>query len=331
MKRKVLLLIASLLLGVCAHAADGDVFTGMTSEGVEMTFVVVSESGFTVKVGDGTNAAIATDSSGNLTIPASVEHGDEIYNVVAISANAFSGCAGITVVTIPSDVTSIGANAFNECNGMTSVNIPEGVTAIADATFKGCTSLTEVTIPSGVKTIGINAFNRCSSLTSVSLPESLTSLGNYAFYSCSSLPGITIPESVATIGIYAFAECKALASANIPSSLKTIQDYQFYNTALTSIEIPAGVQYVNKSSFRGCSKLTQVYARMQSPRKFGGSAFGGISSNCGLHVPEGRKDAYIAAGWTSAIFKGGVVEGDDTPTLGFRITQTTEEGVQVSY
>ena len=38
--------------------------------------------------------------------------------------NIFSGCNGLTSVTILEGVTSIGNSAFNGCNGLTSVTIP---------------------------------------------------------------------------------------------------------------------------------------------------------------------------------------------------------------
>ena len=40
----------------------------------------------------------------------------------------------------------------------------------------------------------------------------------------------------------------------------------------------------------------------------GTDAFKNISASCVLTVPYGTRDAYIAAGWTTDIFKGGVVE-----------------------
>ena len=331
MKKKWLLFLATLLISLCATAADGDVFTAQTAEGIEVSYVVVSQSDFTVKVGDGTNAAVETSTAGSLTIPASVEYAEEIYNVVSISANAFAACTAITEVTIPETVKSLGANVFNGCNALESVNIPEGITSIPDATFRTCSSLKQITIPDGIKTIGNNAFSACSSLTEITIPEGVTTIGNYAFYACSSMTAATLAESIATMGVYVFAECKALNSVNIPASLKIIPDYAFYNDALTSIVIPATVKSINKSAFRGCSKLAHVYSRILNPAKPGGSAFGGVSSACGLHVPEGKKDAYIAAGWTTTMFKGGIVEGDDTPTLGFRFTLPTEEGIEVAY
>ena len=40
----------------------------------------------------------------------------------------------------------------------------------------------------------------------------------------------------------------------------------------------------------------------------GYSVFDSFSANCVLTVPYGTRDAYIAAGWTTDIFKGGIVE-----------------------
>ena len=43
---------------------------------------------------------------------------------------AFSGCSGLTSLTIPSSVTEIGSYAFEDCSGLTSLTIPSSVTSI---------------------------------------------------------------------------------------------------------------------------------------------------------------------------------------------------------
>ena len=68
---------------------------------------------------------------------------------------------------ISSSVTGIVAGAFSGCAGLTAVTIPSGVTAIWGWTFSGCTGLTEVTIPSSVTEIGQLAFQNCSELNKV--------------------------------------------------------------------------------------------------------------------------------------------------------------------
>ena len=117
---------------------------------------------------------------------------------------AFSGCSGLTSVTIPDSVTSIGEGAFSGCSGLKSVTIPDSVTSIDEGAFYGCSGLTSVTIPDNVTYIGINAFSGCSGLKSVTIPDSVTFIGSQAFYGCSGLTSLTIPDSVTFIGGRAF-------------------------------------------------------------------------------------------------------------------------------
>ena len=51
---------------------------------------------------------------------------------------AFSGCSGLTSLTLPSSVTSIGRGAFHGCWKLTSLTIPSGVTSIGYSAFRGC-------------------------------------------------------------------------------------------------------------------------------------------------------------------------------------------------
>ncbi len=52
---------------------------------------------------------------GIVEIPATVTHEGETYTVTKIGDNAFSGCSGLTSVTIPNSMTSIGESAFSGC------------------------------------------------------------------------------------------------------------------------------------------------------------------------------------------------------------------------
>jgi hypothetical protein len=91
--------------------------------------------------------------------------------VTSIGGDAFSGCSGLTSITIGSGVTRIGDNAFNHCSGLTSVTIPNSVTSIGNSAFQRCSSLTSITIGSGVTSIGRNAFDGVDIPTVISLIE----------------------------------------------------------------------------------------------------------------------------------------------------------------
>ena len=109
-----------------------------------------------------------------------------------IGDGAFSGCSGLTSVTIPNSVTSIGGRAFNYCTGLTSVTIGNSVTSIGWQAFCGCEQLTTVTIPESVRSIENQAFWLCSGLTSVTIGNSVTWIGSSAFVGCTGLTSVTI-------------------------------------------------------------------------------------------------------------------------------------------
>ena len=180
-------------------------------------------------------------------------------SVISIGSSAFSGCSGLTSVTIPNSVISIGNFAFSGCSGLTSILIPNSVTSIGDAAFSGCSGLTSITIPNSVISIGNSAFSRCSGLTSVAIPNSVTSIGDYAFSVCSSLTSITIPNSVTSIGNGAFSDCSGLTSITIPNSVTSIGEGAFsYCSGLTSFTIPNSVISIGYAAFAWCSRLTSI-------------------------------------------------------------------------
>ena len=199
-------------------------------------------------------------------------------SVIKIGFSAFSGCSGLTSITIPSGVTSIGSGAFSGCSSLTSITIPDSVTSIGKEAFSYCSGLTSITIPSSVTKIGSSAFFGCSGLTSITIPSSVTKIGSSAFFGCSSLTSITIPNSVTSIEDYAFSGCSSLTSITIPNSVTSIGNGAFsYCSGLTSIKIPSSVTSIGMYAFRGCSGLTSITIP-SGVTSIGNEAFSGCSS-----------------------------------------------------
>ncbi len=177
--------------------------------------------------------------------------------ITRIGAYAFSGCSGLTFMTIPESVTNIGSNAFSGCTNITSLNIPEGVTSIGGNAFSGCTNITSLNIPEGVTYIGENAFLGCtgeliinckipsassaksffntSKFTSIIIGNSITEIEKYAFGYCSSLSSVTIPNSVTSIGEGAFLGCYIFKNSFINNSALDAETNKYWGAKFVDI------------------------------------------------------------------------------------------------
>ena len=257
--------------------------------------------------------------TGELVIPKTVTYGGVTYSVTSIGYDAFSGCSGLTSVTIPNGVTSIGSSAFYGCSGLTSVTIPNSVTSIGAGAFVYCEGLTSVTIPNSVTSIGSSSFLCCYNLSTIQveqgnivydsrencnaiiktennelitgcknsiIPNSVTSIGVGAFVYCEGLTSITIPNSVTSIGNEAFSGCSGLTSVTIPSSVTSIGAWAFSGcSGLTSVTIPSSVTSIGAWAFSGCSGLTSVTIP-SSVTSIGESAFSGCSGLTSVTIPN---------------------------------------------
>ena len=114
-----------------------------------------------------------------------------------ITASAFSGCSGLTSVTIPSSVKYIGSNAFSSSNELTEVvwnaescNIDYNSSSSESShPFYSC-PIIKLIVGDEVQQIPSYLMYKQIFLTSVTIPNSVTSIGRYAFDGCRGLTRI---------------------------------------------------------------------------------------------------------------------------------------------
>ncbi len=169
---------------------------------------------------------------------------------------AFSGCNGLTSVTIPDSVRNIGYGAFCCCYGLTSVTIPDSVRNIGGRAFEHCGELTSIEIPDGVRVIGEKAFQECGKLTSVSIGDSVTDIEERAFDNCYNLTSVKFGNSIVSIGNEAFVGCP-ITEVAFGDSLQSIGKAAFRGCyRLTSVIIPDSVIEIGEDAFTFCSMMS---------------------------------------------------------------------------
>ncbi|MBQ8928537.1 MAG: leucine-rich repeat protein [Oscillospiraceae bacterium] len=206
--------------------------------------------------------------------------------VTSIAGGAFSGCAGLTALTLPEGVTKFDGvdhceslasltlpasltslGSIEYCPGLTELTIPAGVTSVGS--IGGCPGLTELTIPEGVASMG--SITDCENLAVLHLPEGLTNMGGiqncaltelaipagittmYGYImNCPQLASITLPEGMTTAPT--ISNCPALTSLRFPDGVTRV--YVYDCTALTSVNVPDAVDW--GLTFRNCPSLTEI-------------------------------------------------------------------------
>ena len=256
MKQLNITFLLTMLMSMIGIQAFGHDIEVANADGVTIYYKYINNSTELAVTCRGIYYSDYSEYSGNVVIPETVTYNDKTYSVTSIGDYAFSGCGGLTEVTIPNSVTSIGESAFSGCTGLTEVTIGNSVTSIGSSAFRGCTALTSVTFH--CKEIG-SWFSYNSSIKEVIIGNEVTSIGDYAFYFCTGLTEVTIGNSVTSIGDLAFNGCTGLTEVTIGNSVTSIGIYVFAGcTGLTEVTIPNSVTSIGSEAFGGCTGLTEV-------------------------------------------------------------------------
>ena len=261
---------------------------------------------------------------GAVTIPHSLGG----YPVTSIGENAFSGCSGMTSVTIPDHITYIGYGAFFGCSGLTGVYISDlsawyeifwgdsssNPLCYAHNLYINGSLVKELVIPDGVTSIGNYAFYGCRGLTSVSIPNSVTSIGDYAFEGCdaslyntNSIPEVKLLDGwilgttgslsghlnitgVRGIGDCAFYACSNLTSLAISDTVTNVGWGAFSGCCgLKSVKLPAKLSNIKGATFHGCSGLTSMTIP-NSVTNIGSQAFEDCYGLTSMTIPSSVTD-----------------------------------------
>ena len=266
-----------------------------------LTSIVVESGNLTYDSRDNSNAIIETASN---TLILGCKNTIFPQNVTSIEKFAFSGCTGLTSITIPNSVTSIGEFAFSGCTGLTSITIPNSVTSIGESVFYYCSGLTSIVVESGnliydsrdnsnaiIETASNTLILGCKNTI---FPSNVTSIGDYAFSGCTGLSSIAIPNSVTSIGWEAFRDCTGLKEVIIGTGISNIEDY----------------------SFAGCVGILNFYCYSKSVPTTGTNAFKNSEQEyIILHVPSASIGTYKATyPWSSFGSIVALTDSDPKPT-----------------
>jgi hypothetical protein len=164
------------------------------------------------------------------------------YPVTGIGDSAFRACAGLTSITLGTNIASIGDYAF-AFSGLTNIGIPDSVTRFGDYVLENCSALTSVTLGTNIASIGAGAFKTCFNLSSITIPNRVTSIGGQAFGWCSALAEVTVGNGVTNIGDGAFRLCTSLTGVYFQGNPPGLGSNVFSYTSFGSLEWDPATTY----------------------------------------------------------------------------------------
>lgn len=244
---------------------------------------------------------VADDSVIAVSVPGSIEHGDQTYKVTEFRFSSDIVAKNVEQLTLPDTLEKMSGGGFHfrkfaklkelhipgsiknfDCplpnsSSLEKLYFDEGVEEIsANSMVNGCSSLSEIDLPSTLKMIsGTGAFRGATALTSIEFPKDVafddTIVG--VFQDCTSLTSVSLPASVTKIPSYMFDGCTSLTSVTALSEIESIGDGAFQNcSSLTGIDFPGTLKSIGSSAFRGCASLVSV-PDLSKVTKMGSAAF----------------------------------------------------------
>ena len=287
MKKKLSICLFCIMVccGLCAYAAEGDIFT---LDGIE--YQVRGGEAHVWSFVEGADIVVFRETANGYPV---------VYAPMLDWDHYVSSGQGHTLI-IEEGVTTLQDGCFNGWENLETIVLPSTLRFIGEYTFAYNTELAEVTLPEGLETIGASAFNGNEKLKTIRLPSTLQTLGAPAFDYCEQLRSYDVAEGnqyfKAVDGVLYSKDGRTLVrypagregAFEIPASVEKIDPSAFgYNVMMTSLTVPEGITVLPSGLLSGCYALKDVYIPSSVVEIEEGSLpwYGDLSR---VHVAEGN-------------------------------------------
>ena len=229
---------------------------------------------------------------------------------------AFAHCTSLKSIELSSSLKFIGDSTFFKCTSLESIDLPDSVEEIGYESFCDCENLRFIHLSSSLMTIGRGAFVGCTSLESIDIPESVDIIDDAAFAACDGLEKITchtlevydilqeqqrldrISQTVSIVldnGEIDLSESIQDSSKLIRSKDgKKLLRRNAYQDISGHLDIPDGVEAIDKNAFKDCKKITSIHLP-DSLKSIEESAFEGCIRLKSINFPSNLESIGFAA------------------------------------
>ena len=236
----------------------------------------------------------------------------DFSNIEELGERSFSGCSGLSDLTIPAGVKEIPVSCFYGCTGLSSLKIPETIEKVCGSAFSGCTGIKELTMPVDldyVKTYSSSSFIDCENIEKITYSKGKTGImpdiesesiwyNTAEYYAGKNLTTVEFEEGVKNIGARAYRMYRDstkscgydygmpnLKNIKLAATVKKIGDDAFYkDKAITEFDF-SNIEKLGERSFSGCSGLSDLTIPAEL-KEIPDSCFYGCTGLSSLKIPE---------------------------------------------
>lgn len=189
--------------------------------------------------------------------PASIQYASRGFTATLVKADPSLCRADVEKNYKGVPVVAIGREAFKGCEGLSLLTLPDGLLRIETEAFFGCLSLSNLIVPSSVKEIQDRAFYNCHGLINVTLGTATSSLGGNRICFCRNIAQMRYGAGLSSLGGDALLPCTCGANS-FANALTSIGEEAFAFASIEKLVIQEGVTTLGKKAFEGCAKLVDV-------------------------------------------------------------------------